>query len=151
MQVRQWFSQKDWPVRVGGVFFAGCLGLVLSNRASPPEPRLVCQSPSVDLGVIRSDEPRDSLFVIRNGGRAVLRISGVTASCACTVVPFFQRDLQPGASTVIPVRLDVKGRRGAVTQYVLLTTNDPAHSQFPLRLTADVEIASSVTALGASP
>ena len=149
MPIRQWFSQMDWPVRVGLVFFAGCLGLVVYNTITPPGPRVVCESPSVDLGVINSEEPIDSLFVIRNGGRAVLRISGEKTSCACTVVPFYQSDLKPGDSTVIPVRLDVKDRHGAVKQYVLLITNDPAHPKFALRLTADVEIANPTTPLGA--
>lgn len=149
MQIRQWYSPRNWPLRIAVVFFAGCIGLFVNNRISPPGPRVACETPNVDLGVITHEDPVDSLFVIRNQGRAILRIGAAKTSCACTVVPFYSTAVQPGDSTVIPVRLDVKNHQGALKQYVVLTTNDPAHPQFALRLTADVEIASSGTALGA--
>jgi hypothetical protein len=103
----------------------------------------------VDLGVIKNEEPIDCLFTIRNSGRAVLEIASVKTSCACTVVPFYQTSLKAGESTVMPVRMDVKDRQGKMKQYVLLTTNDPAQPQFPLRLTADVEIDRTATVIGA--
>jgi len=131
-------SWIQWLAATAVLFLAVSIGIYV--RGTMLVPHITCESPIVDLGVIRSDEPIECLFTIRNSGHALLRILGMKSSCACTVVPFYQSELKHGESTVVPVRLDVKNRRGSMKQYVLLTTNDPAHRDLPLRLTGDVEI-----------
>lgn len=127
----------------GALFLAASAIIYVQHRSWTPH--IICESPSMDLGVVTSDEPLDCLFDIRNNGLGELHISKVTTGCACTAVPFYKEHLVPGESTVIPVRLDVKGRHGLIKQMVMLTTNDPAHRQFPLRLTADIQISTSTT------
>jgi len=129
------------------LFLAICIAIYARGKLWVPQ--ITCESATVDLGVITSEEPVDCLFTIRNSGHLELQITQVKTGCACTVVPFYQERLVPGESTVVPARLDVKGRHGPLKQVVVLTTNDPAHRQFPLRLTADVQIATVAAAWGA--
>lgn len=130
---------------VGGVLFLGlCTAIYARGWLSAPQ--ITCESASVNLGVITSEEPLDCLFSIRNTGHAELHISQVKTGCACTVVPFYQERLQPGESTMLPIRVDVKGRHGSLQQTIMLITNDPAHRHFPLRLTADIQFADAAAA-----
>jgi hypothetical protein len=130
----------------GAVFLVICAAIFAHHKLRVPH--ITCESASMDLGVITSDEPLDCLFTIRNTGHVELHISQVKTGCACTAVPFYKEQLAPGESTVLPVRLDVKGRHGPLRQLVMLTTNDPAHQQFPLRLVADVQISNNALAWG---
>jgi hypothetical protein len=132
----------------GALFLVICTGIYARGKLWVPH--ITCESASMDLGIITSEEPLDCLFSIRNSGHAELQISNVKTGCACTAVPFYQERLAPGESTVVPVRLDVKGRHGALKQLVILTTNDPTHGQFPLRLTAEVQIENINVARGGS-
>ena len=141
-------SAIEGLVLAGLLFFGASAIHFAYARSGLTVPSIICEAPNVELGVITTDDPIDCLFTVRNGGRALLQIDDVKTSCACTVVPFYQNRLKPGESTVIPVRMDVKDRHGTLKQYVILTTNDPAHPQFPLRLTADVEISAPNPTLG---
>ncbi len=96
------------------------------------QPRIAAPSPEFDFGQQRSGAVVEHRFRIENRGDKVLKIHRVRASCGCTVPELERRELRPGESGEVGVRLDLAGRSGPQRQHITLSTNDPAHPSFTL-------------------
>ena len=87
------------------------------------------------LGDLPLDSRHDLQFSIRNlGGRSV-RILGAKSSCTCATIGERPREIPPGESRSVLVRFHVEDE-GPVGGRVTLFTDDPAHRELPLILTA---------------
>lgn len=95
----------------------------------------------VDFGSTRSDRRIDRLFTIRNEGRSVLTIDGVSVTGpGYTLVSEPRATLARGKSTKFKVRLDPAMTGDAPMGLLSFETNSPDNELFEIDLTADVNV-----------
>lgn len=87
-------------------------------------PRLEVGSQVVDFGSIPLEGTKDLEIPLSNTGKGVLRIYGVSTSCACTVASA-PETIAPGGKARLTIRAP-KGARGPSSSRMVITSNDPA-------------------------
>lgn len=97
-------------------------------------PRIDIDDPSASFGERKTGEVVDHTFSIRNAGDRTLTLSGIRASCGCTVPKVTSLRIAPGEAETLPVRVDLTGRKGPQNQVVTFSTNDPDRPTVSLKL-----------------
>jgi hypothetical protein len=116
-----------------------CAALSLAVASSAAgAPRLVVPAPTRDFGSVERGTVVEQSFPFENAGDAPLRVENVKGSCGCTVGLVSDRDVKPGRSGAVTVRLDTTRLSGRVTKTVTVYTNDPGTPAFGLTLTGEV-------------
>jgi hypothetical protein len=101
-------------------------------------PQLTVDASLHDFGSVERGTPVEYVFRLRNTGTDVLHIEHVKGSCGCTVAVISERDVAPGASAAISVRLDTSRIYGRTAKTVTAYTDDPAAPAAALTLTGEV-------------
>jgi hypothetical protein len=106
--------------------------------ASPAAaPRIVIEPASFDFGAIKPVHVVEKEFVLRNNGRADLRIESIVSSCHCAAILADTKLLvKPGASTTFRVRLTAPEPAGRLQRSVLVKSNDPAQPALEVKIEA---------------
>ncbi|HEU0093856.1 MAG TPA: DUF1573 domain-containing protein [Vicinamibacteria bacterium] len=106
--------------------------------ASPAAaPRIVVEPASFDFGAIKPAHVVEKEFVLRNNGRADLRIDSIVSSCHCAAILADTKLLvKPGASTTFRVRLTTPEPAGRLQRSVLVKSNDPAQPTLEVKIEA---------------
>jgi len=101
-------------------------------------PRIGCAQPEFDFGRKDSRENVEHTFVLRNEGRGELRITGVDATCGCTVTSVAGSRLSPGETTQVAVTFRLAGRSGHQEKAITIASNaqNRPHLQLVMRGTA---------------
>lgn len=77
-----------------------------------------------NIGLINeSDSARTVLFTFRNVSDKVISIARVTTHCGCTAATYEKGPIAPGASSVIAVRYNPKGRAGTIDTNAFVYTS----------------------------
>jgi hypothetical protein len=110
---------------------------VPAPAASPAAaPRIVVEPASFDFGTIKPAHVVQKEFVLRNNGRADLRIDSLVSSCGCTAVMSDAQTVKPGASTPLRIRLTAPAQAGRLQKSVLVKSNDPAQPTLEVKIEA---------------
>ena len=113
---------------------------VVGADAPPPSPspaaRIVVEPASFDFGTVKPGGVVQKEFVLRNIGRADLRIDSLVSSCGCTAVMSDMQTVKPGASTPLRVRLTAPEQAGRLRKSVLVKSNDPAQPTLEVKIEA---------------
>lgn len=115
---------------------------------APDEARIFAENRTVHLGRIKQGAKGTALFTIENRGNVDLHITGVRASCGCTVprkLTEEEKTLAPGASLEIEAVFDTKGRTGKQRKNITVTSDDPFEPKLQLFLTAEVVTLMEIT------
>lgn len=102
------------------------------------QPEAVINPMTYDFGEIAQDSVVTKIFVIKNQGTEMLKITDVKASCGCTAVVAGKNELKPNESTDINVSFNSKGKFGKQFKTITVETNDPKSSTTKLYLTGNV-------------
>lgn len=122
---------------LAGVLAAALSGAAVSGALAAP--RILVERPIHEFGTVEQGTPVDHVFAVRNAGDAPLRIEHVKGSCACTVGSADTgRELPPGDSAWVTVRLDTARIAGRTAKTITVLTNDPAQPSQPLTLSGTV-------------
>lgn len=78
-----------------------------------------------DFGAIREGEQVVYEFRFTNSGKAPLLVAGTQTSCGCTASDYPKEPVAPGASAVIKVKFDSKGKTGIQDKTIIVSTNAP--------------------------
>jgi hypothetical protein len=81
-----------------------------------------------DFGNVANTGAVSEVFQVRNVGRGVLEITGVSTSCGCTTATVDGRSLGPGEETDLTVTYDPQvhgGETGDFLRVVYVRSNDP--------------------------
>ena len=98
-------------------------------------PRIVVEPASFDFGAIKPAHVVEKEFVLRNNGRADLRIDSIVSSCHCAVILADTKLLvKPGASTTFRVRLTAPEPAGRLQRSVLVKSNDPSQPTLEVKI-----------------
>jgi hypothetical protein len=74
-------------------------------------------------------------FIFRNRGKSTLHINNVGTSCGCTAATVGdKKDYLPGEKGVIKVTYHTQGRPGHAQKIITITSNDPANSNFQVKI-----------------
>lgn len=79
----------------------------------------------------------EAVFNVRNTGDEPLKLISVKPSCGCTVVKY-DSIIQPGASTAITSTVNIKGRKGALSKAVTITSNAESDSIVRVLIKANI-------------
>ena len=94
------------------IFMALLLALFCASMAqAKKKPQIQFEQTTIDLGTFpENDAVRTVQFKFKNVGNAKLVINSVATSCGCTVADYPKDFIAPGASGVITVTYDGKGK-----------------------------------------
>ena len=101
-------------------------------------PRLQFQAPVHDFGRVRNGEVVKHAYAFSNVGNQVLEITDVRASCGCTTMGGWTRQVRPGETGSIPIQLNTSTFEGPVSKSVTVTCNDPKQPTVILQMKATV-------------
>lgn len=119
-----------WLVPVGVLLAAG--------QVAVAAPRVVCQEPTHDFGVVTGLKDVEHTFHIENTGDADLQISGVRTTCGCTTTKLEQQTIAPGGKVPLGVTVSLRGRTGKQNKPVFVQSNDPAMPQYKLEISCEI-------------
>ena len=115
-----------------------------SESAADGEPDIFCEKPEFDFGEAKIADIVEHTFVVKNNGDGVLEVTEARPTCGCTVVDFKGATAQPGEEIEIPIKLDLKARRGPQHKTVRVFSNDPDTPEMHLKIkgnsTTDIQI-----------
>lgn len=92
----------------------------------------------ISFGEIKQGSKTDCDFTLTNTGKTTLIIRKTKASCGCTAVTLGQKELAPGASTVIRATFDSSGKNGRQYKTITVITNDPKHPEISLSINGNI-------------
>jgi len=107
---------------------------------------------SAEFGTVDQGMESTKVFVYRNKGNQLLRISDVISSCGCTVVQPSPKELPPGGVGRLSVTFKSGNFSGPVHKTVTVRSNDPTAPSLVLGVNANVrtlfKLEPKVVALG---
>jgi hypothetical protein len=95
-------------------------------RTATARPSVVLETTTVDFGPVAA--PATKTVVVRNVGRAPLRVLGISASCGCTTATIERTVMEPGSTARLTITFDPVAHGptpGPARHTVYLRTNDP--------------------------
>ena len=101
-------------------------------------PQVTVDASLHDFGSVERGTQIEHVFRLRNAGTDLLHVEHVKGSCGCTVAVISERDVAPGDSAAISVRLDTSRISGRTAKTVTAYTDDPAAPAIALTLTGEV-------------
>ena len=102
-------------------------------------PKIVFSNKVADFGELVEGDTAVCLFHFTNQGDSVLEIIDVTATCGCTVADIDSYLIKPGGEGTIKTIFHSTGRRGKITKFVHVLTNDKKNRFIRLKITGFVK------------
>ena len=106
-------------------------------------PSIKFQTKTFDFGNITQKTSVTHEFQFTNAGKSNLILRKISSSCGCTAVSPKEKVIEPGQSSSIKATFSSGTRRGKQNKTITIITNDPKQSTVVLRVTGNVEVASS--------
>ncbi len=94
-----------------------------SEKVSSDLPKISFEKEVYDFGRLTQGEKVSYSFKFTNTGKKNLIITGVKATCGCTVPTFPQGIIKSGESEYISVTFDSSGKHGIQNQVVTISSN----------------------------
>lgn len=87
-----------------------------------------------DFGNIKQGESVEHEYKFINNGKRDLIIRKTKASCGCTAIMPSKNVIPPGESSVIKMKFNSTGKKGAQNKTITVTSNDPNNPEIKLRI-----------------
>jgi uncharacterized cupredoxin-like copper-binding protein len=91
-----------------------------------------------DFGVVKEGKTVAYTFEFDNSGNEVLRIGDIKTTCGCTAALVSKKELAPGESGTLNVKLNTANRKGKMSRLITVSSNDPVDPQKVLTVFADI-------------
>lgn len=91
-----------------------------------------------DFGVVKEGKTVEYAFEFDNSGNEVLKIGDIKTSCGCTAALVSKKELAPGESGTLKVKLNTANRKGKMSRLITVSSNDPVDPQKVLTVFADI-------------
>src|SRR5262249_58080429 len=111
-------------MRGGWLVAVLAFGTAASAGRAGATPQLTVDASLHDFGSVERGTPVEHVFRLGNAGTDVLHVEHVKGSCGCTVAVISERDVAPGDSAAISVRLDTSRISGRTAKTVTAYTDD---------------------------
>jgi hypothetical protein len=114
-------------------------GLSAENQVpTGPSTVMTFEQTDFDFGSVKEGEKVKHTYKFKNTGSEPLIISSAKGSCGCTVPKWPSEPIAPGATGVIDVEFDSKGKPGKQTKRVTVNANTVPAQTF-LNISGNVE------------
>src|SRR5262245_45743862 len=107
-------------------------------------PRIAVDEPHYDFGSMQRGTTKSHEFVIRNAGKAPLKIRNGGTTCKCTLSQLTEESIPPGGSTTVKLEWTAKADNGPFRQVATVLTNDPTNSSVELQVDGQILALSGV-------
>jgi hypothetical protein len=111
----------------------------LSTQVEAGGPVIDFDSRVHDFGVVNEGAVLKHAFLVKNQGNAPLVLSQVATSCGCTAAAPATDTIPPGGSGPLEVTFTTRGRRGAGSKTIQVTSNDRQHPTSVLEIKYDIQ------------
>jgi rhodanese-related sulfurtransferase len=91
-----------------------------------------------DFGQLKAGNIEKCDFVFTNTGDALLVVSNVQASCGCTTVGEWTKQVWPGKTGLIPIQFNSRRVGGSIHVTITVASNDPRRPRLELKLRGKV-------------
>ena len=110
---------------------------IVVNKAS----KINIKPKSWDFGKITEPNVLSRDFEVKNTGNDVLTIKNIATSCGCTTVSISSKDISPGHSAILNVKIDTQqiNSSGKSTRHVYIESNDPQEPTKAISITLELE------------
>jgi len=125
-----------------------CLGILLFASDGPSAQEIVVNKASKinikpkswDFGKITEPEVISRDFEVKNTGNDILTIKNITTSCGCTSVSISLKDISPGHSATLNVKVDTQqiNSSGKSIRHVYIESNDPQEPTKEISVTLEL-------------
>jgi hypothetical protein len=106
--------------------------------AAQGSPRIAFSTLSYDFGRAQAGDLVKCEFVVTNIGTSTLELIDVRPGCGCTTAGTWQKQVQPGQTTSIPITFNSANFAGPVHKQVTVTCNDTNRSVTTLEIQGNV-------------
>lgn len=113
-----------------------CIGLFAQNNPVAKADSIIFKSLVHDYGTIEQGGDGTCEFSFTNTGKEPIVLSGVRASCGCTVPEWSKEPVLPGQTSVIKVKYDTR-RLGAINKSIVVNSN-AINSPVILKITGNI-------------
>lgn len=123
--------RNRWDALINALLIGTVAALVVVYALPIFAPSLYAMSSTHQFGSVRAGTPVQHIFTVRNLHPWPVRVTGVSSDCGCTRMfvgrtpPFTLKSLQ---SVDISTSLNTSGKKGYVSQRILVSTQDNAKS-----------------------
>lgn len=97
-------------------------------------PHWWCQQETYDFGEVWAGAVVKFPFTIKNVGTELLKILEAKAQCSCTASEDYTKEIAPGQSGTMPIRMLTTGKKGFVTEKMKIKTNDPTRPEITFEM-----------------
>jgi hypothetical protein len=101
-------------------------------------PKVVCDAPVFDFGVVMGQDSVSHKFILKNVGGQELNVEKVQTSCGCTTAQLSTQKIPAGGQVELSATLSLVGRRGRQQKSIYVMSNDPASPQYRVEITGEV-------------
>ena len=91
------------------------LMLAFAVAAAEPAPGLKVDAAGYDFGEFYANAEQAHTFTVTNGGDKAVNLGRVRAGCPCTMVELSAKELKPGESATVAIRLNANSQSGVFT------------------------------------
>ncbi|MDI6772750.1 MAG: DUF1573 domain-containing protein [bacterium] len=122
-----------------GLVVAGGAAWAVWNYAA--RPAIALDPTALDFGPLSAPMVKTRTVVVRNSGRAPLRIEAISSSCGCTTGKMDATGISPGGAAQMRVTFDTIAhgpQTGPARHAVYLRTNDPRNPEVEIEVRAIV-------------
>ncbi|MDQ7840441.1 MAG: DUF1573 domain-containing protein [bacterium] len=102
-------------------------------------PAIALDPTTLDFGPLSAPMVKTRTVIVRNSGRAPLRIAAISSSCGCTTGKMDATVVFPGGATQLHVTFDTVAhgsQTGPARHAVYLRTNDPRNPEVEIEVRA---------------
>lgn len=119
------------------ILLAGAFAAGAQEQKQAAHPRATVVDSIKDFGKVAKGAELNHDFLIKNEGKAPLRITRVTPACGCTVASF-DREIAPGKTGKVHATIDTSTLAGPTARGIAVYTDDPENRRLNLTFKANV-------------
>lgn len=119
------------------LFVSGVI-VTLAASAAFAAPKVQFEKETLDFGKVKSGDPINVTFTLKNVGDSDLHITQVKPGCGCTKAAAKKPMLAPNESTTIDAVFNSAGFGGRISKSIAITTNDPDRGSLSLSIQGEV-------------
>ncbi|MBI5393913.1 MAG: DUF1573 domain-containing protein [Verrucomicrobia bacterium] len=118
---------------------AGCGAEPPTNPTpAPAAGRIALDATRHDYGTMGQGEEATHVFTIRNKGRGLLKLSGVSTTCGCAAMMLDKNEVPPDGTARLAVTFRSGSFVGSVEKHLIVQSDDPEQPQTTVTIRAKV-------------
>lgn len=99
----------------------------------------VLEAAEFNFGVVEAGATVEHTFLVKNLGKKKLEIIKVQPSCGCTTAAEWDKQIEPGQTGRVPLRLNTAGFSGGIEKHATIYTSEPGAAPLVARLRGQVK------------